>query len=156
MPHECFANTLLVYFIYPETAGVRLEDMDALFGDATTMMPTPASRAETGSLIAPGSPMPHIDLRRGVVGAEPATGIGASSAIPGLNIDPPHVQIVNGKPQYTVVEDESSSGVGGWISRMVNRNRGDAGSTRSGGSGSGRSAQYKPLDQTEAEDDDNV
>jgi hypothetical protein len=133
--------------------------MDALFGDATSMMPTPASRAETGSLIAPGSPMPNIDLRRGIVPGSPAAraGIGASSAIPGLSIDPPHVRIINGKPQYSApVQDDSSSGVGGWISRMVNRNRGDAGSTRSGGSGSGRSAQYKPLDQTEAEDDDHV
>jgi hypothetical protein len=133
-----------VYFIYPETAGVRLEDMDAIFGDATTAMPTPAARAETGSLMGAGSPVPSMDLRRGVVGAGQPTipGIGASHAIPGFDIDPPHVSIVNGKPQFSA--DEASEGSGGWISRMVKKNKGETGSVRSGGSGSGR---YKPLDQ---------
>jgi hypothetical protein len=132
--------------------------MDALFGDATSVMPTPASRAETGSLIGTGSPIPSMDLRPGVVGAGPATGFGASSAIPGFDIDPPHVPIVNGKPQFTGAEEgaegaEGAEGVGGWISRMVNRTRGEGGSVRSGGSGSQRSGQYKPLDQG---DDDQV
>jgi hypothetical protein len=144
----------LVYFVYPETAGVRLEDMDALFGDATSLMPTPASRAETGSLIGTGSPIPSMDLRPGVVGAGSSSGIGASSTIPGFDIDPPHVHIINGKPQFTTAEDSSSEGVGGWISRMVNRSRGETGSQRSGGSGSGRSGQYKALDQ--GDDDEQV
>jgi hypothetical protein len=80
-----------------------------------------------------------MDLRPGVVGG---SGIGPSSAIPGFNIDPPHVSIVNGKPQFA--PDEGSEGVGGWISRIVTRSRGDGGSVRSGGSGSG---QYKPVGQ---------
>ena len=29
----------VVYFVYPETCGVRLEDMDSLFGDASTHFP---------------------------------------------------------------------------------------------------------------------
>jgi hypothetical protein len=130
---------LTVYFIYPETAGIRLEDMDMLFGDATTAMPTPAARAESGSLMG-GSPVPSMDLRRGIPGP---SGFGPAAAIPGLDIDPPHVSIRNGKPQYAV-DDEPSEGVGGWISRMVNRNGGDGGSIKSG-----QSAQYKPLDQEE-------
>jgi hypothetical protein len=110
--------------------------MDTLFGDATTTMPTPATRTETGPLMGVNSPVPSMDLRRGIQG-EP-NGLGPSNAIPGLDIDPPHVDIKNGKPQYAV-DEESGEGVGGWISRMVNRNRGDGGSVKSG--------KYKPLDQ---------
>jgi hypothetical protein len=130
---------LTVYFIYPETAGIRLEDMDMLFGDATTAMPTPAARAETGSLMG-GSPVPSMDLRRGIPGP---SGFSSANAIPGLDIDPPHVSIRNGKPQYAA-DDEPNEGVGGWISRMVNRNGGDERSVKSR-----KSAQYKPLDQEE-------
>lgn len=139
-------NNFTVYFIYPETAGVRLEDMDALFGDATTAMPTPATRAETGSLLG-ASPIPSMDLRRGIVGpASGGNGLGPSSAIPGLDIDPPHVNIKNGKPQYGD-EDSTSEGVGGWISRMVNKGTGGSEDA------SIKSGKYKPLDQ---EEDGNV
>lgn len=133
---------IIVYFIYPETAGVRLEDMDALFGDATTAMPTPNTRAETGSLLGVNSPVPSMDLRRGIQSGSLGNGIGPSSAIPGLDIDPPHVSIRNGKPQYAASMNDDgtprSEGVGGWISRMVTRN-GDGDSVKSG--------SYKPLDQ---------
>jgi hypothetical protein len=116
--------------------------MDALFGDATSAMPTPTVRAETGSLLSVASPVPSVDLRRGVAGPAYGNGIGASSAIPGLDIDPPHVAIVKGKPQYTAAAaDEGSEGVGGWISRM--RRQADGGSVRSGKSGQ----QYRPVDQ---------
>lgn len=129
-----------MYFIYPETAGVRLEDMDQLFGDATTAMPTPATRAETGSLMGVNSPVPSMDLRRGIHGAGAPNGLGLPSAIPGLDIDPPHVAIKNGKPQYAA-DEESGEGVGGWISRMVKRGKGDGESVKSG--------NYRPLDQDE-------
>jgi hypothetical protein len=36
-------------------------------------------------------------------------------------------------------DEESGEGVGGWISRMVNRSRGDMDGVKSG--------QYKPIDQ---------
>ena len=112
--------------------------MNSLFGDATTAMPTPATRAETGSLMGAGSPIPSMHLGRG--GGTPSqTGLGPSSAIPGLDIDPPSVSIKNGKPQYTGNDDGDGEGVGGWISRMVNRSKGDGGSIRS--------SKYKPLDQ---------
>lgn len=80
-----------------------------------------------------------MDLRR--PGQSGGLGeFGPSSAIPGLDIDPPHVPIKNGKPQYAG-DDESSEGVGGWISRMVKGNRNDGESVKSG--------KYKPLDQEE-------
>lgn len=147
----CVTSFVVVYFIYPETAGIRLEDMDILFGDATTAMPTPQTRAETGSLMGLGSPSGSVDLRRGIIGSTPQTqpGLGPSNAIPGLDIDPPHVSIVNGKPQYAADgENGDGEGVGGWISRMVSRTRTDGeGSIRSGKSG--RNGNYKPLDQEE-------
>jgi hypothetical protein len=115
--------------------------MDVLFGDATTALPTPQGRTEGGALL--NSPVPSMDLR-GRYRPEPLT---ASNAIPGLEINPPEVSIKNGKPQYTK-DGEDGDGVGGWISRMVNRTRGESstGSTRSG-----RSAQYKQVGQQEEE-----
>jgi hypothetical protein len=123
--------------------------MDMLFGDATTTMPTPTARAETGSLMGVSSPVPSMDLRRGVQGVGPSygNGLGPANAIPGLDIDPPHVSIVNGKPQYAE-EEGNGEGVGGWISRMVNRAKGESGSVRSGRSDN---SKYKPLDQDEEE-----
>lgn len=141
----CLCSFIVVYFIYPETAGVRLEDMDDLFGDATTAMPTPQTRAETGSLMGgAGSPVPSLDIRRGIYGTPRGgpSALGPSNAIPGLDIDPPNVSIVNGKPQYQTPENDGE-GVGGWISRMVNR---DAGGIGSGTSGNGK---YKAVDQDE-------
>jgi hypothetical protein len=92
-----------------------------------------------------------MDLRRGIQGAGPsyANGLGAASAIPGLDIDPPDVSIVNGKPQYAE-EEGSAEGVGGWISRMVTKAKGgEEGSVRSGRSGN---SKYKPLDQQDEEE----
>ena len=140
-----------MYFVYPETAGIRLEDMDALFGDATTAMPTPQTRAETRSLAGVSSPVPSMDLRQGIQGAGPSYvgGVSAANAIPGLDINPPDVSIVNGKPQYAA-DEGNGEGVGGWISRIVNKAKGgDEGSVRSGASGNGK---YKPLDQQDEEE----
>lgn len=118
--------------------------MDALFGDATTAMPTPQTRPENGALLGISSPVPSMDLRRGIMGGGPASAnLGPQSAIPGLDIDPPHVNIKNGKPQYGD-EDSTSEGVGGWISRMVNRGGDD--SSRS----SVKSGKYKPLGDDES------
>lgn len=92
------------------------------------------------------SPVPSMDLRRGIYGVGGPPSLGPSSAIPGLEIDPPHVEIQNGKPVYSDSirgeTDSVSEGVGGWISRMVGRGeQSDAGSVRSG--------QYKQLDNEE-------
>lgn len=140
------ADTLLVYFLYPETANVRLEDMNALFGDATTAMPTPATHAEQGSLLGVGSPG-SIDIRQG---APQPGNFGAGAAIPGLDIDPPDVEIgQNGKPVYgdgprgrNVMSEDNSGGVGGWINRMVSRTRRERSGSASGGkNGYGRVGQ---------------
>jgi hypothetical protein len=120
--------------------------MDAIFGDATTALPTPSGRSLMSGV---SSPVPSMDLRRGMHGT-PGGGpsaIGPSSAIPGLDIDPPDVLIKNGKPQYagSVHGSDTGEGVGGWISRMVNRGKDD---------GSIKSGKYKPVGQDD--EDGNV
>ncbi|EXJ91664.1 hypothetical protein A1O3_00214 [Capronia epimyces CBS 606.96] len=114
----CAVSFVLVYFIYPETANVRLEDMNALFGDATTAMPTPSTQAERGSLAGIGSPS-SIDIRGG---APNQPGIfSANDAIPGLDIDPPDVRLgADGRPQ---IRGQNGEGIGGWIGRMVSRSQ---------------------------------
>lgn len=108
----------IVWFLYPETANVRLEEMDTLFGDATTAMPTPAQEAEVEALMsASRSPVPSLDIRR-------PGGFTADNAIPGLDINPPdEVDTKSGSPK----NNETGEGIGGWISRMVKRNTGDKG-----------------------------
>lgn len=145
----CAVSFVLVYFLYPETANVRLEDMNALFGDATTTMVTPATQAERGSLMGVGSPN-SIDIRRG--GMTPQYGnFGTDAAIPGLDIDPPDIQMdENGKPIYGTERGRSRSGsamegVGGWISRMVSRNREGSGRAR----GNSSAGSYRRVDGEE-------
>lgn len=144
-----------MYFLYPETCGVRLEDMGSLFGDSTTAMGTPASgtpamRAEADALIRPGSPVPPLDIRnaRRPFGS---TGPGVGAALPGLNIDPPNEVEIDTKPKrHARFNGESSGGrgIGGWVSRMLGRG-GDSSANGDGASGSNGtgSAQYAPLDQ---------
>ncbi|EAW23002.1 putative MFS monosaccharide transporter [Aspergillus fischeri NRRL 181] len=139
----CACSFVLVYFLYPETSGVRLEDMDVLFGDATTAVPTPATQAERGSLMSGGSPVPSLDIRRqyGQFGTE--------SAIPGLDIDPPTINThENSKPAGLNPLDESSGrpeGIGGWISNMVSRHRAPGPQAKNN--------QYRRLGQEEGEND---
>jgi hypothetical protein len=123
--------TRAVYFIYPETANVRLEDMNSLFGDATTVVATPQTLAEAESLFSGhgrGSPVPSLDIRSNRT---------ADQAIPGLNIDPPDLE--NGG---SMSKAEGSEGIGGWISNMVKRTKGN-------GEGDSSSAKYKRVDQDE-------
>jgi hypothetical protein len=133
-------NTIVVWFIYPETANVRLEDMNSIFGDATSVMPTPQTLAEAESLFSGSgarSPVPSLDIRSSSRGA-------AESAIPGLNIDPPdEVPGIDGVPSKA--ETEQSEGIGGWISNMVSRTKGN-------GEGDSSSGKYKRVGQ----DDDEV
>ncbi|KAJ5476950.1 Mitochondrial substrate/solute carrier [Penicillium diatomitis] len=123
------------------TSGVRLEDMNVLFGDATTAMPTPVTDAERGSLIGGGSPVPSLDIRR------PYGQLGADSAIPGLDIDPPTMS-GDGYNKSGRAGSQAGShrgeGIGGWISNMVNRHRG-------GSTSSNNPSQYRRLDQADDE-----
>ncbi|EPS27402.1 hypothetical protein PDE_02345 [Penicillium oxalicum 114-2] len=135
----CACSFVVVYFLYPETSGVRLEDMNVLFGDATTAMPTPVTDAERGSLMGGGSPVPSLDIRR------PYGQFGADSAIPGLDIDPPSMSgdgFAKSGRAGSQAGSHRGEGIGGWISNMVNRHRG-------GSTGSHNPSQYRRLDQGE-------
>jgi hypothetical protein len=111
--------------VYPETRGVRLEDMDTLFGDAS-VMPTPAFGAggsERQSLMSRvGSPVPSLDIRRN---GGPSDSPYIAGSVSQADVDPPAVTIENGKPQLPERHDENGEGVGGWITRMVKRGKGD-------------------------------
>lgn len=125
----CVASIVIVYFIYPETCGVRLEDMDSLFGDASTTMGTPSVRAaETSSLMRGGSP----------AGSSRAA-IGPSSAIPGLSLDPPAMD--DDSKSAMQANGTEEQGIGGWLSRVVGRNRSNSDNSAQG--------RYAPLGQQE-------
>ncbi|KAK6412661.1 Ribulose bisphosphate carboxylase large chain [Oleoguttula sp. CCFEE 5521] len=135
----CAVSFVVVYFIYPETANVRLEDMNSIFGDATTIAPTPEQHAEVESLFsATRSPVPSFRL---------GDNDNNDPNIPDLEIEPPNVEVEDGKPILPdgngISVQDVKEGVGGWISNMVNRSKEDA-----NGSGSGK---YKKVDQDETE-----
>ena len=105
--------------------------MNSIFGDATTIAPTPETLAEAESLFGDRSPVPSFSLGEN----------GADSEIP--DIEPPPVEIQDGKPMIS--KDSSNEGVGGWISNLVKGGKGDANS-KAGGSG-----KYSKVDQEEDE-----
>lgn len=143
-----------VYFLYPETANVRLEDMDQIFGDATTAMPTPAQEAEVESLMGGRSPVPSLDIRRGITGH-----FSADHAIPGLDINPPANGTLDGDDvsgKTVTMENERGGareeGIGGWISRLTRQRSGGSGGgggSSKGGSGRGKGGEgdYRRLGQ---------
>ncbi|KAF8242263.1 general substrate transporter [Wilcoxina mikolae CBS 423.85] len=64
----CACSFVVVYFCYPETKGVMLEDMDTVFGDQTVAA-TPATARM--SLLHPsrsGSPVPSLDINPPEIG----------------------------------------------------------------------------------------
>ncbi|QNQ00590.1 Sugar transporter STL1 [Yarrowia lipolytica] len=54
----CCLSFVLVYFTYPETSGINLEDMDSLFGDKSVVN-TPDSRSLLGDRDTPEPDVPH-------------------------------------------------------------------------------------------------
>ncbi|CEJ79974.1 Putative Hexose transporter [[Torrubiella] hemipterigena] len=122
---SCVASFVIVYFLYPETCGVRLEDMDAIFGDASTVMGTPSVRDEAGSLMRGGSP---VGSARADAGDGPGLSFGTAL---GNDFTKPSRQ-ANSRGDGTI---------SGWLSRVTGRSRSD-----SNNSGQGR---YAPLDQQE-------
>lgn len=127
----CAASFVIVYFIYPETANIRLEDMNSLFGDATTVVATPQTLAEAESLFSGGrgSPVPSLDIHGNRRAAE--------DAIPSLAIEPPDIE--SGK-DMSKAQGDNGEGIGGWISNMVKRTKGN-------GEGDSSSGKYKQIGQ---------
>lgn len=116
--------------------------MNSIFGDATTTIGTPASMGTPAlgpnddAMMRAGSPVPSLDIR-----GRPL--LAPQNSFPGLDIDPPNVNFVNGRPQYE--QGQAEGGVAGWLSRVVGRSQSRARS----GSVSNRSGGYAPLDNRE-------
>ncbi|EGC48722.1 MFS monosaccharide transporter [Histoplasma capsulatum var. duboisii H88] len=110
-----------IYFVYPETSGIRLEDMDAIFGDGATAV-TPATPAERDALMGIGSPVPSLDIRR-----SPDSYPSAEHSIPGLDINPPESSNNNNKFDQpdtgTVERSNPREGIGAWLASVVGRGR---------------------------------
>lgn len=100
--------------------------MNSIFGDATTIAPTPEQHAEVESLFS-GNRSPVPSFRLG----------GEDQQVPDMDlVAPPEVEIQNGKPVLGK-DGEEGEGVSGWISGLVKRTKGEEG-------GSGK---YKPVGQ---------
>ena len=110
-------------------------------------MPTPAQEAEVESLMsATRSPVPSLDINR-----RPGA-FTADNAIPGLDINPPakasgadgaaNDDAASGRRSARDMGGGGGEGIGGWISRMVNRSRGDRAE-------SGQAGTYRRLGQEE-------
>ncbi|KAG5918975.1 hypothetical protein E4U42_006685 [Claviceps africana] len=115
----CVVSFVIVYFTYPETCGVRLEDMNSLFGDASTVMGTPSIHADNESLMGAASPGPSRDFST-------------------LNLDAGEMDDDRKSQIQTSGGDDRS--IGGWLSRVVARGR-------SPSTSSGRQGRYAPLGQ---------
>ncbi|KAL1306367.1 hypothetical protein AAFC00_005079 [Neodothiora populina] len=144
----CAVSFVVVYFIYPETANVRLEDMNSIFGDATTVAPTPQTLAEAESLFS-RSPVPSLRLGDGGHGAP------QDASIPDLDIDPPALEVsANGRPMYSAASSrngDAGEGLGGWISNLVKKGSvsGGLGGANKDGGAAGGSGKYRRIGQDE-------
>ncbi|KAK2597960.1 Ribulose bisphosphate carboxylase large chain [Conoideocrella luteorostrata] len=116
----CVVSFVIVYFTYPETCGVRLEDMDSLFGDASTVMGTPSVHGDTESLMRAGSPGPSRD-------------------IPGLNLEG-STDVDDDRKSQTQTNGGEDRSVGRWLSHVMSRGR-------SPSINNGRQGRYAPLGQ---------
>jgi sugar porter (SP) family MFS transporter len=136
----CVVSFVVVWFIYPETCGVRLEDMDSIFGDASVAN-TPSLRGETGSLI-PGSPMGSEFRFPGGGAGVGGTASPRPGAIPDLSLSTPDEERPRGRAPEAPGASAAQGGIAGWLGRVVSRGR--SGSAHSAGVG-GRQGGYTRL-----------
>ncbi|TQV95040.1 sugar porter (SP) family MFS transporter [Cordyceps javanica] len=118
---SCVVSFVIVYFTYPETCGVRLEEMDSIFGDASTIHDAASVPDESAFLIRAGSPTSGT----------------------GLPIDDDDD---DRKSQIQTSGGEDRS-VGAWLNRVVRGRSDSRGSGRSGRSGLSSQGRYTPLGQ---------
>lgn len=117
--------------------------MNSIFGDATTTIGTPASmgtpalgpQSDGGPLGRAVSPVPSLDIR-----GRPL--LAPQNNFPGLDIDPPNVTFVDGRPVYD--QGQAEGGVAGWISRVVGRSQSRSGA-RSGSVPNRGGGRYAPI-----------
>jgi len=107
--------------------------MNSIFGDATTIAPTPETLAEVESLFSGSNRSPVPSFHLGDDGEQ----------VPDMALQPPDVEIQDGKPMLSKDSDSQREGVGGWISNIVKRNKGEE------ANGNGK---YKPVGQDDQEE----
>ena len=84
--------------------------MNSIFGDATTAAPTPATLREAESLFSDSrSPIPPMRL-----GDD-------SDHVPDMDLQPPEVEVEDGRPVFGRDREAKGEGAGGWISNIANR-----------------------------------
>ncbi|OAA71038.1 General substrate transporter [Akanthomyces lecanii RCEF 1005] len=120
---SCVVSFVIVYFLYPETCGVRLEEMDSIFGDASTVHGAASVQDESASLMRAGSPV-------------------GRDGLPSLVIDDDDD---DRKSQIQTSGGEDRS-VGAWLNRVVRGRSDSRGSSRSGRSGLSQ-GRYTPIGQ---------
>ncbi|KAM3423741.1 hypothetical protein BST61_g1149 [Cercospora zeina] len=126
----CAVSFVVVWFIYPETANVRLEDMNSIFGDASTMAPTPETLAQAESIFSGNRSPASFRLGNEQEGEQ----------IPDMDLQPPDVDVKDGKP--VLHDGRSGEGIAGWITNVADRIK--RGGDEASASGSGR---YKRVGQ---------
>ena len=116
--------------------------MNSLFGDATTAAPTPQTLAEAESLFS-GNRSPVSSFRLGGdAEADDAT-------VPPIDLlQPPDVEVNNGKPVLTRNSSTVAEGVGGWISGLAKKAGLHGGDDGNGG-------KYQRVRGDRDDDDDN-
>ena len=107
--------------------------MNSIFGDATTIAPTPETLAEAESLFSGN---------RSPIGSFSLAGNNNDDNVPDIALQPPDVEIRDGKAMLSTNGGEGE-GVGGWISKMVKSTKGES---ENGGS-SGRYARVGQEDE---------
>ncbi|CAN9446296.1 unnamed protein product [Alternaria alternata] len=120
----CAASFVIVYFIYPETANTLLQSCPLR---KLSRKPNLSSAEKVAALLCPRL-ISEADAVRKI------------DAIPGLNIDPPDIE--SGNKNMAKADTENGDGLGGWISNMVKRTKGN-------GEGDSSSGKYKQVGQDE-------
>lgn len=103
--------------------------MNSIFGDASTMAPTPETLAQAESIFS-GNRSP-VSFRLGDQEGE---------QIPDMDLQPPEVDVKDGKP--VLHDGRSGEGIAGWITNVADRIK--RGGDDASGGGSGR---YKRVGQ---------
>lgn len=105
--------------------------MNSIFGDATTVAATPETLAEAESLFSGNrSPVPSFRLGDDDAGEQ----------IPDIDLQPPKVEIRDGK---AILPESQGEGVAGWISNLANAVKGSG----DDGNGSGSGSKYRRVGQ---------
>jgi sugar porter (SP) family MFS transporter len=151
----CLCSFVLVYFTYPETMGVHLEDMDSLFGDKSVVSSV-RSGVDTQSLLSqddetlftvPSTSQPSAAAVARAQGLQAGTFISSSPAFAAV--------VTPETPPLSLQDDGDLAGPrGGAMSAVSELIARATGRSRVSSTGT-ESAHYEPLNRRDGESDDN-